>query len=120
MSSIIPMVRKIAMGSLLPDSASSRGLSVPLRLIFLDWRMENIAVASVEENDGAEQQTFLQRKPHRILCKKPIATVVRMVPRVARLAACQRTGRIIGHLVSRPPAKRINTSEMIAIDRARE
>ena len=43
------VVRKMAMGSLLPDSSSSNGLKSPFRLICLERRMENTAAASVEE-----------------------------------------------------------------------
>jgi len=44
-----PTVRNTAIGSLLPDSNSSSGLSRPLRLTALDRRTAKTAAASVEE-----------------------------------------------------------------------
>ncbi len=46
---IKPMVRKIAIGSLLPDSNSSNGFKGFLRRMRFDLRTANTAAASVEE-----------------------------------------------------------------------
>jgi len=54
MRPIREVVRKIAMGSLLPDSSSRSGLRSPFRLICLDRRMEKTAAASVEEMMAAK------------------------------------------------------------------
>ena len=53
---IRPVVRKMAMGSLLPDSNSSKGLRFPFRPIFLDLRIEKTAAASVEEMMAASSR----------------------------------------------------------------
>ncbi len=44
-----PVVRKIAIGSLLPDSNSRSGLSGFFRLIRFDLKIANTAAASVDE-----------------------------------------------------------------------
>ena len=46
---INPIVKKIAIGSLLPDSNSSNGLRLFLRLTFFDLNTLKTAAASVEE-----------------------------------------------------------------------
>ena len=56
-----PTVKRTAIGSLLPDSSSSRGFRVPRRPTFLDRRTEKTAAASVEEK-SPPQHAFQKRK----------------------------------------------------------
>ena len=102
-----PMVRKTAIGSLLPDSSSSKGVSFPERLRFLAPSTLNTAAASVAEimppNSNPSRNETWSRKT----AKTATTMEVRSTPMVERAKAPPSVGRTTFHSVSNPPAKRM-------------
>ena len=109
-SRVNPMVRKMAIGSLLPDSSSSRGLSRPVRAMLLERSTAKIAAASVEETMAPSSRPSSQAKPSTAVANHPTRTAVSATPSVASARAGQRTGRTLSQWVSKPPAKRMKVS----------
>src|SRR4030042_2956440 len=104
------MVRKTAIGSLLPDSNSRRGLRDPFRLTFLDLNMEKPAAASVEETIAPSKRPSKMERLRSGAETHPTKQAVPMTPRVERAIPFHRTGLTILQSVSSPPEKRIKAN----------
>ncbi|OPZ96977.1 MAG: hypothetical protein BWY70_01612 [Bacteroidetes bacterium ADurb.Bin408] len=104
------------MGSLLPDSSSSSGFTVPFSPIFPVRKIEKTAAASVEEI--IEPISKPQRKEvlKIIVTKKAITSAVIRVPKVASKNAGTETIFDSFQFVSNPPENRIKISDKIPID----
>ncbi len=102
------MVRKTAIGSLLPDSSSSNGFSWPFRPTPRLRRMENTAAASVEEMMAPSSTLLRISSPTTAHANMPTSTAVTNTPKVDRMKLGTATGRAMRQLVLRPPENRIN------------
>src|SRR3990172_12305308 len=116
---MVEMVKKTAIGSLLPDSSSNKEDKSFRNRTFLSLRIEKTAAASVEEMIA----------PIRIPCrnenfniqtqKRPALMAVRSTPAVDKVSAGPTAGRTSFQSVSIPPEKRINTKEATPINWAK-
>ncbi len=102
-----PMVRKMAIGSLLPDSSSSRGRRLPLRRTPRERSTANTAAASVDETIAASSRLSTSEKSSTSQMNRPSKAAVTATPRVERISPCRSTPRILRQFVSRPPENRI-------------
>lgn len=75
------MVRKTAIGSFVPDSASNTEVSS--RLMFLLPSTANTAAASVDPTMAPNRKPSSHETPRIYLAKTPTITVVKTTPRVA-------------------------------------
>jgi len=107
------VVRKSAIGSLLPDSSSRSGLSLPLRLTFRDRITAKTAAASVEDMTAPNSSPSWSENPSTGMANSPTATAVSRTPNVARAMPWPRTGRIIRQLVSRPPENKMKAKASV-------
>lgn len=101
-----PIVREIAMGSLLPVSDSRRCLRSLSRLILLDLRRAKTAAASIEETMVPKRRSSVMEKPKTIVANQSMLMAVVATPAVAMRTPFYRTGWILFPSVSRPPEKR--------------
>ncbi len=101
------MVRKTAIGSLLPDSNSKRGLRDPFRLTLLDLKMEKTAAASVEDTIAPSKRPSKMERLRTVAENHPTRQAVPKTPTVDRATPFQTTGLTILQSVSSPPEKRI-------------
>lgn len=104
---MIVTVKKIAIGSLLPDSSSSSGPRLFFSEIPLARSIAKTAAASVEEMIAPKSSASSQLKPSRILTKTAVAHAVTTTPSVAKMMPLAITGRIDFKFVSSPPAYKI-------------
>src|SRR5215210_4385804 len=102
------MTSRIAIGSLNPDSASSRRATRRLRLE--PRSTENIAALSVEATIEPSRSAGSTERSSRRAAASPTMTAVATVPVVASETAGARTGRISDHPAARPPSNRISAS----------
>ena len=107
MSVIAPIVKKTAIGSLLPDSNSRRWRKFPFRLARRDRRVEKTAAASVDETIAPRRNASRGVNPRRKNAPRLMISAVRATPTVDRVRALVNTGFTSVHLVSIPPEKRI-------------
>ncbi len=110
-----PVVRKTAIGSLLPDSNSRNGRRFPFRRALAIRRTEKTAAASVDETTAPRRKPVSGEKPRTKTANAPRQAAVRRTPTVERAIPCQRIGRISPHFVSKPPAKRMYASAITPI-----
>ncbi|MBP1631917.1 MAG: hypothetical protein H6Q11_205 [Acidobacteria bacterium] len=82
-SSRQPRVRNTAIGSLLPDSSSSRGRRSGLRETSRARRIENTAAASVEETTDPRSRPAVGDSPRIHAAASPTTAAVTSVPAVA-------------------------------------
>ncbi len=95
------------MGSLLPDSSSSRGRRRPRSPALRARRTENTAAASVEEMMAPSRNPASRLRPSARLATQPAMSAVTSTPTVASAMPGAATGRTSDHRVSRPPANRM-------------
>jgi len=115
---INPTVKKIAIGSLLPDSSSSSGFKGCFRLIRLDLKMLNTAAASVEETMEPSSIPS-KRENFRIwTAKNPVMIAVIKTPAVERMTPGKIIDLVSFQLVSRPPEKIIKMRATMPMDLA--
>ncbi len=100
-------VSNTAMGSLLPDSNSSRAPTRPFRPTPRLRRTAKTAAASVEETMAPRSSPSNSEISRRAWAKSPTSRAVRATPSVASRAAERTTQRTLRHSVSRPPEKRM-------------
>jgi hypothetical protein len=101
-----PIVREIAMRSLLPVSSSRRCLRSLHRLILLDLRRAKTAATSIEETMVPKRRSSVMEKPKTIVSNQSMLMAVMATPAVARMTPFYRAGWILFPSVSRPPEKR--------------
>ena len=110
-------VRKRAIGSLSPDSASTVTLS--------RWRISRsrktakMAAASVEPTMAAKSMATGRATPRICQVRSPVIPAVMMTPRVASTPAGRATGLSLDQSVWRPPSKRMITNAAVAISWAK-
>ncbi len=102
-----PVVRKTAIGSLLPDSNSRNGRRFPFRRARAIRRTEKTAAASVDETTAPRSNPVSGERPRTRHANRPRMTAVRTTPTVERATPGQNMGRTSSHRVSKPPAKRM-------------
>ena len=116
MASMQPMMSRIAIGSLMPDSPSSARAS--RRRSVVPRRTANTAAASVaatvEPSSMASSAVRSRIRP----ATTAVTAAVSTVPTVARAIEVHSTGRISLKPLERPPSNRISASAMIPIWRA--
>jgi len=110
---ITHMVRRTAIGSLLPDSNSSNGLNCPFKLTRRERRIEKTAAASVEDITEPSSRPSSNENFNTSTAKTPTNRAVKKTPMVARATPCQTTGRTARQSVSRPPEKMIRANAIV-------
>jgi hypothetical protein len=110
MRPIAAVVRKTAIGSLLPDSTSRIPRTRRGRLTPLPRRIANVAAASVEEMIAPIRNPSSIRIPNAQCAMSATTSAVIATPAVARTVAAFQLDRTVGHSVSNPPEKRMKTS----------
>jgi hypothetical protein len=111
-------VRKMAIGSLLPDSNSSKGLKGSLRLMRFDLRILNTAAASVEETIDPISMASKKENLKMRMTNNPVRRAVIKTPAVDSAAPGLIMGLISFHLVLKPPANIIKTRATRPVDSA--
>ncbi|OQC68943.1 MAG: hypothetical protein BWX47_01529 [candidate division Hyd24-12 bacterium ADurb.Bin004] len=100
-------VRNTAIGSLLPDSSSSRGFRSPFSFTRRDRIIAKTAAASVEDTIEPSRSPSKSGKPRTNRQKSPTRRAVMATPKVARIMLRPSTGRTLSQSVSRPPENRM-------------
>jgi hypothetical protein len=113
---IKPMVKKRAIGSLLPDSNSSKGFKGAFNPIRLDLKILNTAAASVDETIEPRSIPSRNENLRIYTAKYPIITAVTNTPTVDSKIPCQTIGLVSFQLVSNPPEKIIKIRATIPMD----
>ena len=104
------MVRKIANGSLMPDSTSSVALTRGRSRKPLAWSRKNTAAASVEAITAPTRSASDQVSPSIHAATGAVSVAVIRTPTVARSPAGASTLRKVASRVRRPPSNRIRPS----------
>src|ERR1041384_8162279 len=99
-----------AIGSLLPDSISSRGRVRPFNPTPEALSTEKTAAASVDETIEPSSSPSSNEKPRTIFTKIPTSAVVTRTPIVESASPGHITRRTLDHWVSSPPENKINAS----------
>ncbi len=107
-----------AIGSLRPDSSSTVAATRCCNCTPLPRRTEKTAAASVEATTAPISRASSGRKPSAIPAS-PTPPVVNATPRVARTPAGAQAERTTAIGVFRPPSKRMKTSAMVPMRKAR-
>ncbi|OPZ42902.1 MAG: hypothetical protein BWY93_01575 [Euryarchaeota archaeon ADurb.BinA087] len=102
-----PMVRKTAIGSLLADSSSRSGRSIPFRLALFVRKMEKTAAASVDDTTAPRRNPSSSDTSNTTIARPAIRSAVSRTPMVERTAAWGSTGLTSDQRVSSPPEKRM-------------
>ena len=104
------MVRKIANGSLMPDSTSSVALTRGRSRRPLACSRKNTAAASVEAITAPTSKASVQLSPSAQAAAGAVSPAVISTPTVASIPAGPSTLRKVANLVRRPPSNRIRPS----------
>src|SRR5690606_36823511 len=110
------IVRKYAIGSLLPLSSSRVGRRLAFRARLLDRRIEKTAAASVEDTMAPSKSPSYMVKSVMSHTKVPRERAVNKTPMVDRGIPCHRMGSLDFHLVSNPPENRRKFRETIPMN----
>jgi hypothetical protein len=108
-------VRKIAIGSLLPDSISSVEPTRSCRLAPCVRSSANTAAASVEPTMAPSSMPCSQCRPSTQPAHSPTSAAVITTPKVARLSAGHRATRKVARWVRMPPSKMMTASASVPI-----
>src|SRR4029079_16827568 len=103
-------VNTTPMGSLLPDSSSSRLAKVGGSFAFLARNTMNTAAASVEETIAPSKRPSRNDHPWTTETNQPTKNAVSNTPMVDNDKPFHSTSRTLFHSVSSPPENRIKTS----------
>lgn len=104
------IVRKIANGSLMPDSTSSVALTRGRSRKPLAWSRKNTAAASVEAITAPTRSDSVQVVPSIQSAIGAVSVAVISTPTVASRPAGPSTLRTVASLVRKPPSNRIRPS----------
>jgi hypothetical protein len=115
MNSTSVMVRKIAIGSLAPDSISSVERTRSRRLIPPTRRRKNTAAASVELTMAPSRKDSSQENPKTRRAAKPTMPAVMMTPAVAMVIAGRAAWRKVVKRVPKPLSKSTMASARLPI-----
>ena len=110
MMAINAVTKKIAIGSLAPDSTSSVANTRWFRRTPLLRSNENTAAASVEPTIAAISKPNRQSTPNTQVTNKPSGSTVATTPHVASTADGRHDRRKVCHCVRKPPSSRITAS----------
>ena len=108
MKSRARIVKNIAIGSFVPDSASS--VAPTFGEIFFPLKAAKTAAASVEPMMAPNRKDSIQSKPNTKRTATAISPVVNKTPIVASEADGASTLRIDDHFVCSPPSNKMTTS----------
>ncbi|MNL04994.1 hypothetical protein D3C87_1255740 [compost metagenome] len=111
--SISVRVRKIAMGSLMPDSISSTLATRSLSRMPLPLSSENTAAASVEPTMAPSSRPSFQSMPSIHAANSPTSTAVMPTPTVASDSDGRSATRKVAKRVRSPPSSRITASAIL-------
>jgi hypothetical protein len=118
MNSIRSSVRKIAIGSLLPDSISSVALTRSLRLSPRPCSNENTAAASVDDTMAPISRPTSTGRPSSQAEASPATSAVIITPTVASTNAGRNPTRNDSTRVRMPPSSRITASARLLTTKA--